>query len=174
MGAVCFPSPWWPRAVLVGLLVLPLGEGGRAMLGDGPPIHSQVLDAQTGQPVAGAVVLAIWDGAPDYTYYFLGTQEAVTDAEGRFTLNPPREWAGPEHQRVTVYKFGYLAWNNLRTYPRLGPRPDLRVPAEIRLEPFPPGESHRRHWYFLDAMSQRAHYRVEKFGRAIQREWDLP
>lgn len=60
------------------------------------PFRGRVVDIETGQPIAGAVVLFIWWEAvytPVQTNQkFYEAQEAVTDADGRFEiprLSPP-------------------------------------------------------------------------------------
>lgn len=60
------------------------------------PFRGQIMDVETGQPIAGAAVLAIWwervDTPVQTNRKFYEAREAVTDADGRFEiprLSPP-------------------------------------------------------------------------------------
>jgi hypothetical protein len=106
----------------------------------------------------------------------VGVREVETDAEGRFTLErPSSRYNREDGESVTVYKLGYVAWNNLFTFPPIGSgrREDTTVPPEIRLEGFPEGESHPRHLSFIsDAIASTISYRGSKpkFDKALERE----
>lgn len=156
---------------LVGLLLL-FGSTGTGCAGT---IAGQVVDAQTGRSIQGAVVLGVWTkgaGLPGLTHTELvGVNEAETDDQGRFTLERPG-WYGIE-ESVTVYKFGYVAWNNLFLFPTSQRRKDTGAPAQIFLGPFPLGESHIRHIDFIDDARAAGFYglnRIPKFWEALQRE----
>jgi hypothetical protein len=113
-------------------------------------IQGRVLDGATGQPIAGAVVLGVWTkthGLGDYHTALVGAREAETDAEGRFLLE--RLGGFGVQERVTVYKFGYIAWSNRFIFPS-GNRVDHEVPPEIRLAPFPQGGDHGQHVDFIN------------------------
>lgn len=109
-------------------------------------IQGQVVDAQTGNPIEGAVVLGFWEKQ--------GEQEVETNAHGRFTLDWPSD-VPEDAGLVIVYKFGYVVWNNYDIFdPRdhssyFQPRPDHRVPTQIILEPFPPDGNRARHVWVL-------------------------
>jgi hypothetical protein len=137
---------------LVTLLLFVLLASGCAASG---PIRSQVLDAQTNQPIPGAVVLGVWTkrvGFPglDHTET-VAVRETEVDAQGNFELVQPGADYGEES--VTIYRFGYVAWNNLYMFPRSERRPDVRVPAAIRLERFPENGSHQRHVSFISGVT---------------------
>jgi hypothetical protein len=59
------------------------------------PFRGQIVDAETGQPIAGAVVLVVWwEAVPtpvQTNRKFYDAREAVTDGEGRFEVprRPP-------------------------------------------------------------------------------------
>ena len=85
------------RWLALVLLMLPLGgcDGAPSIL-FGKRIDGVVLDAETGQPVAGAYVTYRWQGeamgeafsghnAPVICYH---AAAAVTDAQGRFHIDP--------------------------------------------------------------------------------------
>jgi hypothetical protein len=82
--------------VLVGLVVgaLPIADA----FADGP-YRGRVIDAETKEPLAGAVVLVYWiRNAPAIGHgpaqSFLGAEEALTDDRGEFIVaeNPPSNW----------------------------------------------------------------------------------
>jgi hypothetical protein len=135
--------------------------------------RGQVLDAETGKPIAGAIVLGVWIGSggmPGLSHSTLeGVREAETDAEGRFVLE--RVWGLFHREYITVYKFGYIGWSNVML-PSLANREDQRVPPEIRLQRFPPGGSHSDHMRFIDlaTSSSLSAGSWVKFREATQRE----
>ena len=146
------------------------------MTGCATTLRDQVLDAQTGQPIEGPVVLGVRTkgaGLPGLSHTELvGVREAETDAAGRFALDGASGLLLDE-QSITVYKFGYAAWNNQWIFPGFKPRPDPRVPAEIRLEPFPAGGSHQQHMMFIRSATSSTLYGRSvdpKFQNAIYRE----
>ena len=82
--------------VVVGLVVgaLPAAD----VFADGP-YRGRVIDAETKEPLAGAVVLVYWiRNAPAIGHgpaqSFLGAEEALTDDRGEFIVaeNPPSNW----------------------------------------------------------------------------------
>lgn len=136
---------------LAALLVIALAGVGCART-----IHGRVLDAETRQPVQGAVVVGVWttlSGFPGlHSHKLVGVRETETDADGWFALERLSS-AGldgeGDGQAITVYKFGYVAWSNLYAFPPMGTREDQQVPADILLQRFPAGLSHRRHLFFV-------------------------
>jgi len=139
-------------------------------------LSGQVVDARTGQPIPGAVVLGVWTragGLPGLaTTKLVAVKETETDAQGRFVLDRPAPLSSDE-ESVTAYKFGYIAWNNLFVFPSSARRSDNRVPRRIPLETFPVMESHRRHLSFIDDATRSVLYDprvVPGFSRAIGQE----
>lgn len=102
-------------AVILGLSVLDSPSTGEAA----GPLKAQVLDAETGQPLEGVVVLAYWlkmtRGPGGASPSFYDAEEVVTGPDGRFTipsrstltLNPFTYIDGPE---FTIFKPGYGRW----------------------------------------------------------------
>ena len=140
-------------------------------------IQGQVVDAQTGQPIAGAIVLGVWTkvaGLPGLHHHELvGVQEVETDTEGRFMLERPRRIIHEDDESVTVYKFGYVAWNNLFMFPTNQRRKGTLVPSKVILETFPINQSHRRHLDFIDDARFSLLYDQEaipKFKNALKSE----
>jgi hypothetical protein len=88
-------------------------------VGDGP-WRGQVVDAETGQPVEGVVILAFWTRSEPSLGGWVATQyhaseEVVTGADGRFIISSRRSYTiplvikvqGPEWR---IFKPGYGAW----------------------------------------------------------------
>jgi hypothetical protein len=82
--------------VLVGLVVGALPTVTALAAG---PYRGRVIDAETREPLAGAVVLVYWiRNAPGIGHgpaeSFLGAEEALTDDRGEFIVaeNPPSNW----------------------------------------------------------------------------------
>lgn len=112
------------------------------------------MDAQTGRPVEGAIVVGCWvkgEGLPGLTYHVLvGLRETETDAAGRFELERLKWVNGLDDENVVVYKFGYLAGNNQFVGPRADRRHDYKVPSSIKLEPYREGVSHQDNYHFAN------------------------
>lgn len=129
------------RATALALLVICLAAGPSY----GEPLRARVVDRESGQPVAGAVVWGRW-----FTHAGLSSEaETETDAQGWFTLDRPAGSLRSERGEIVfVYKFGYVVWMNGITIrvegsPRRGQRPppeevtEPRVPSTIMLVKFP-------------------------------------
>jgi hypothetical protein len=121
-------------------------------------IDGTVVDAETGKPIEGAVVLVEWTktkGLPGMTHTEpYKVIEVVSDKNGKVTLasvlNPP---VNPP--RVTVYKKGYVAWNNGYIFPNWENRKDFRwiEGLVIKLAPFRNEYSRTDHIYFLHTVA---------------------
>jgi len=100
---------------------------------------------------------------------FVDVKEAEVDANGRFTLDRPPGFGVEES--VTVYKFGYVAWNNELIFPSYENRKSKSIPDPILLEPFPAGESHQKHRGFIESVIRGGMYsneRDQRFEDAIR------
>ena len=118
-------------------------------------INGTVVDAETGQPVGGAVVLAEWTvtrGLPGMSYHEIHKSvEVETGNNGNFYLpathdplaNPPK---------VVIYKTGYVAWRNDYIFPAWSKRTDFkyRDGIVVRLEIFREKYSHLEHIDFIE------------------------
>lgn len=79
------------RSVLLLSVLLVMG-GCRSGPEQWGPFRGQVVDAETGMPLAGAHVMVTWIREPPslhYSQWFYDAQETVTDGEGRFEI--PRQ-----------------------------------------------------------------------------------
>lgn len=96
--------------------------------------HGTVIDAETKQPLEGAVVVVVWYRKPIVTMngpqYFHNALEVLTDAEGRFsiTADPGIDWSPLtfvlRRPRIVIFRPGYgsfpLAHASPRTVVRFG------------------------------------------------------
>lgn len=115
-----------------------------------------VVDAETGKPIEGAVVLVNWTitkGVPGLTYgEDYKTVEEVTNKEGKFRIfavlnpmvNPPT---------IVIYKKGYVAWRNDFIFPDYKKREDFQWTSNqvFRMERFKKIYSHYKHIFFFSS-----------------------
>lgn len=105
-------------SIPIGTSVVPVYAGG--------PYRGRVIDAETKQPLEGAVVLAVWEnkapGISGTSYSYLDSEEVLTDEDGKFVVgkNPPLSstmpWvAGP---RLTIFYPGYGFYPRYQVSPK--------------------------------------------------------
>ena len=117
-------------------------------------ITGRVIDIETNQPIEGAVVLVEWTKTKGLGLTYTESDkvaEVLSDKDGKFDLpgcynpfvNPPD---------VTVYKKGYVAWNNKFVFPGYKKRTDFEWGAgnALRLERFKNTYSYINHESFID------------------------
>lgn len=89
--------------------------------------RGRVLDAETGKPLAGAVVLMYWmqkrPGIAHPVETFLAAKEVETQADGSFDLDTselPRPGLGAElgHPGIVIYMPGYADFNRNQKTPK--------------------------------------------------------
>jgi len=152
-----------------------------AIAGCATTLRGQIVDAQTGQPISGAVILGVWTkggGLPGLAHTDLvGVREAETDRDGRFELEGVSGWLLDE-KKITVYKFGYVAWSNQFIFPTFNRREETGVPPQVRLEIFPPGGNHREHMGFIGMATSSSlsagDFSYVKMRNALDRENKMP
>jgi hypothetical protein len=120
-------------------------------------ITGKVIDAQTQQPIEGAVVLVEWTktkGLPGMSYTESAKViEVISDKEGKIeisgNINP---FVNPPH--VTVYKKGYVAWNNEYIFPDYSKRTDFKWEngCVFKLEHFKQEYSYDKHVSFISGL----------------------
>jgi hypothetical protein len=104
------------RLLAGGLIVTLLGGGPAEAAG---PWKGQIVDRDTGQPIPGAVVLAIWtlrsrgEIHPDDEFH--SASEVVSDDEGRFviqehTVTPTKTLTHIQGPEIVIFKGGYGGW----------------------------------------------------------------
>ncbi len=114
-----------------------------------------VVDATTGKPIEGAVVLVQWTvikGLPGMTFHKVyKIAESVTDKDGKFatsgTYNPLVD--APD---IVVCKDGYIAWRNDYIFPGWKKRTDFKYGKGliIKMEHYYEGLSHEKHLSFMN------------------------
>jgi hypothetical protein len=100
------------RVLLVVLLLLAGLTGCRRGPEQWGPFTGQVVDAETGNPLAGAHVMVMWVREPPslhFSQWFYDAQETVTDAAGRFELRRETRLltAFVEAPSVSIFVPGY-------------------------------------------------------------------
>lgn len=116
-------------------------------------ITGTVVDAETAEAIEGAVILVEWTKTKGLGLTHTESYrviEAVSDKDGKVTItgffnpfvNPPD---------VTVYKKGYVAWNNKFIFPDYKKREDFKWQNGyvFRLERFKPEYTHNAHVSFI-------------------------
>lgn len=116
-------------------------------------VKGTVVDAETGEPIEGAVVLVQWTKTKGLglTYHEVyKIIEVETDKNGKFTVsgaynpfvNPPI---------IVVYKKDYVAWRNDFIFPDYEKRNDFKWQNDyvFRLERFKENYSKEEHHYFI-------------------------
>lgn len=121
------------------------------------PIRGRVIDAETNEPIEGAVVLAEWneeEGLPGFS----GTSvykivEAETDKRGKFFLTGTF-YPLVNRPYLVIYKQGYVAWRNDLVFPQFTLRKDYDVwehGREYKLERFKESYSREQHSSFMQS-----------------------
>ncbi len=132
------------------------------------PVKGQVINAENGQPVEGAVVAVKWKryklgppGLPPNRKRY-GTTDFITNAQGQFII-PKYPWGS---HYMGVYKKGYVVWSSEKIYNPEGNTHDEKYRSrnwhrvkdgmEIKLIPIPILEHARYdHAAFLDSVRSR-------------------
>lgn len=124
--------------LLVGAVTLglPSFATGREKWG---PFRGQVVDLETGQPIAGAVILAVWwevVATPvEGKSRFYDAKEAVTGPDGRFEiprLKAPFWKLGVQPAELTIFAPGY-EWRSTLVTPPDGER--FVAPTVVQMRP---------------------------------------
>lgn len=117
------------------------------------PMSGRVIDAETKQPIEGAVVLVEWTKTKGFGFTYTESYkvaETLSDKEGKFEL-PGCYSAFVNEPDLTIYKKGYVAWNNKIIFPLYDKRTDYiwRSGYVFRLERFLQGYSRDQHTSFI-------------------------
>ena len=118
-----------------------------------PPINVKVIDAETEKPIEGAVLLAQWtisSGMGFNASSNFKVVEVVSDEDGKMYVEGVTK-SGVNKPKVTVYKKGYVAWNNRLIFPEYVLRKDFSWADGyiFKLERFKPEYSHSKHVSFI-------------------------
>jgi hypothetical protein len=141
-----------------------------------------VIDDETGRPIEGAVAIAIWRGKKkDCTiveslesacWGFRRAEETVSDKDGRIAI--PDFWKTTKGKggtgsiydpRLTVYKFGYVCWDQQRIFhPKSSweDRKDFnRDNRIVRLKKWQIGLSLEEHSMFIRSVTRGDEYKTK-------------
>ena len=113
------------RGARVAVTMLVLVMGGATHAEAAGPWKAQIVDAETGQPIEGVVVVAIWKTEPagirmHPNREFFDVDEVVSGVDGRIVI-PERTlfswqrftWViGPQ---ILMFKAGYGIWDSLKS-----------------------------------------------------------
>lgn len=87
-----------------------------------------VVDAETGKPIEGAVMLVVWTKTKGLGLTYTETYkviEVVTDKAGQLKVSKVyNPFVNPPY--ITIYKKGYVAWNNKFIFPDYRKREDFK------------------------------------------------
>ena len=117
------------------------------------PITGKIVDAETGQPIKGAILLVEWTKVHGFGNTYTSSEkvaEVFSDKDGIVKIpgyNDPTA-QGPD---VTIYKPGYVAWNSNYIFPGNKNRTDFKWKEGyvFKLEKFKEGYSYVDHGGFL-------------------------
>jgi len=116
------------------------------------PITGTVVDAETGKPIEGAVVLVEWTikkGIGDKHTESVKVAEVLTDKDGKFDL-PGCYRPFVESPDLTIYKRGYVAWSSRWIFPDMQNRIDFHWGGNIiKLNQFNEKYSYASHVNFI-------------------------
>jgi hypothetical protein len=120
------------------------------------PFTGKVVDATSGQPVAGALVHASWSFESGYGFNTpAGHREYITSTDASGTYRIPALGRLPRDRRLSdfylvVYKRGYVGYRSDRRFADLGARLDFsQKQNQVLLERWRADFSHARHLRFL-------------------------
>jgi len=120
------------------------------------PISGWVIDAETQQPIEGAVVLVEWvetGGLPGLAFHTVyKIAETETDSKGKFSLPGAYSIFGVDRPVMVIYKQGYVAWRNMTVFPDGKLRKDYDVwqhGYRYKLERFKENYSRSHHFFFM-------------------------
>ena len=117
-------------------------------------ISGRIIDAETQQPIEGAIVLVEWTKTHGYPFSATTSfkvEEVVSDSSGKVELSGIFD-PFVNFPQVTVYKQGYVAWNSRFIFPPgYTKRTDFiwRRGYAFRLEHFKPEYKYIDHIGFL-------------------------
>lgn len=127
-----------------------------------PEPTAVIIDAETGEPVEGAVALAVWWGSMAIGGVGGGggglpvareVKETVSDSKGRIYIDDFWDWHvfESDYPHLSVYKCGYSCWNRYRKFGG-GKRYDFDEKNKIvRLEKWPNNFSALDHLWFINS-----------------------
>jgi hypothetical protein len=133
-----------------------------------------VIDDETGKPIEGAVALAIWrENSTEAAAWFEGgkdipvrIEEVLTDKEGNIFIKGFWNWhlIEREYPRLTIYKFGYVCWDQKAVFglDGWGTRQDFnKENRKVKLVKWPVGISSEEHFKFIRDVTNGDNYKAK-------------
>lgn len=114
---------------IIGLLLLSLAVVSCSLVRQDGPYKGRVIDADTGRPIEGVVILGVWykeisTAAGGVSSYY-DAKEAVTEKDGEFEIRGVERklWTYVGPMNVLIFKAGYeyvgsYEWDTLKVDPR--------------------------------------------------------
>jgi len=120
------------------------------------PIEGTVVDAETGKPIEGAVVLAEWTITRGIALTATEPYEAVemtTTKNGKFNINIHVLNPFVNKPDLTIYKAGYVCWNNKFIFPGYKPIGEYMWKSNLTyaMEKFRKEYSYIEHVHFIES-----------------------
>ena len=118
------------------------------------PITGRVIDAETRQPIEGAVIMVEWTkthGLGEHWTESYKVVEAISEKDGTVKIGGCY-YPFVNAPNMVVYKKGYAAWNNDYIFPKYEKRTDFKWGNGyvFRLNKFLNGYSYVEHQLFID------------------------
>lgn len=137
------------------LLMLSLLISYTAMGAFNSTITVKVVDAETDEPIEGAVVLVQWTKTTGIGYKATShykVLEEVSDRHGKITI-PGLFKFGVDAPWLVVYKKGYTAWRHNYIFPSYDKRTNFRWKEGyvFKLKKFQPKHSFKQHVSFISS-----------------------
>lgn len=115
-------------------------------------ISGTVIDAEAGKPIEGAVVLVEWTKTKGFGLTHTESYkvvEVLTDKDGKFKVPGVSALFAEPH--LTIYKKGYVAWNDEYIFPGYKKRGDFKWQKGyvFQMDKFKEGYSRDKHVSFV-------------------------
>lgn len=153
-------------------------------------IKGQVIDAETGKPIEGAAILIDWSrpsfGIPGLSGTTpVETYETTSDTKGYFKV--PKHYGFIYEYILTIYKKGYVCWNNKKVFPSHEERTDftLKNSVVIKMERFKEEYDKLDHANFTEAFAigrsgtgsfndaiKEESLLLDEHARQLRKEWE--
>lgn len=109
----------WFLLILVSTIALPSLQGcSGTPVRDWPAMEGVVLDADTNEPIEGAIVVAFWEGYGGHSKICFHTESGISDATGKFLISPWRNTSETQFVRYQTVKVGPVFKAGYRESPR--------------------------------------------------------
>lgn len=117
------------------------------------PITGKIVDAETGQPIEGAVLLVEWTKVHGFGMTYTSSEKAIevlSDKNGIVNI-PGHNDPTAQCPDVTIYKPRYVAWNSQFIFPGYTRRTDFswKDGFVFRLERFKQEYTYKDHTSFI-------------------------